>query len=775
MHTLAGVLLTRISTRFARQAQGTPRMRSPGARAGGLVLASAALSFGLLNPFVRAAEADSLQPAASRPRVVLVLSGGGARGLAHIGVLKVLRDLRVPVDLIVATSMGSIVGGAYAAGHTPESMEQLVRTVDWNQMFADRAPRGYLSFRRKEDDLRFIGKSELGLKRDGVVLPRGAFGAQNLEEFLRLVARPASDARHLDELPIPLRAVATDLVTGELVVLRDVSLSMAMRASMSIPGAFAPTDIDGWLLGDGGLTRNLPVEVAREMAPDVIIAVNVGTPLLPRDGLASAFGVAQQMINILTEQNVAASIAALRPADVLISPDLKGYSFVDFEQHDALIARGEEAARKLAPRLQTLAVDEREYRAWETVRVRRPSLSNERVAVIQTRGAVRTNPEALEREIRDRTGVAIGRQVTDEQLVEASRVLYGMGEFERADVHAEVREGRKLVLVDVEEKAWGPDYLRIGGRAVSDLHTDARFSITLQHTRTWLNDWGAEWRNEIQLGDVRRFATSLYQPLGPGSPWFVEPRIETTESDSDIFGVGNRRTDRVLHARTGVGADFGVRLGDIGVARLGLGREWYRSTPVISSRIESGINDSANYARMGVAFDTLDDANFPRYGYLVDAVAGHTRYSSSDSAVQTYAATALLPFTWGRLTLLGLAGVARSPGDRGGFSLGGFLNLSGTPLGAISGSQAAIVAGVAYYRMGDLSRVLGRNWYAGMSLEAGNAWARREDMHFSDVRKAGSLFVGLDSVIGPLYLGWGKTFGGDSAVYLFLGRPTDRN
>ena len=288
---------------------------------------------------------------AIRPRVALVLSGGGARGLAHIGVLKVLRELRVPVDVIVATSMGSIVGGAYAAGHTPETMEALVNGADWDEMFADRAPREYLSFRRKEDDLRFIGKGEFGIKRDGIVFPRGALGAQNLEEFLRLVSKPASDARHLDLLPIPLRAIATDLVTGRLVVLSDVPLSTAMRASMSVPGVLAPTNIDGWLLGDGGLTRNLPVEVAQDLASDVIIAVNVGTPLLARESLGSAFGVAQQMINILTEQNVATSIATLKPADILISPDLRGYTFFDFERGAEMIARGEAAAKAALPQI----------------------------------------------------------------------------------------------------------------------------------------------------------------------------------------------------------------------------------------------------------------------------------------------------------------------------------------------------------------------------------------------------------------------------------------
>jgi NTE family protein len=191
-------------------------------------------------------------------------------------------------------------------------------------MFSDRAPREHLHFRRKEEDLRLIGKSELGIKRDGIVFPRGAVGAQNLEEFLRTLSRPAAGARTLNDLPILFRAVATDLETGQQVVLSDVSLPVAMRASMSVPGAFAPTEVDGRLLADGGLSRNLPVEVAREMGADVIIAVNVGTPLSPRAALSSAFGVAQQMINILTEQNVGISIAAPPSGDVLISPDLAG-------------------------------------------------------------------------------------------------------------------------------------------------------------------------------------------------------------------------------------------------------------------------------------------------------------------------------------------------------------------------------------------------------------------------------------------------------------------
>ena len=720
--------------------------------------------------------AATSEPApAARPRTALVLSGGGARGLSHIGVLKVLRDMRVPVDVIVATSMGSIVGGAYAGGRTPEEMEELVATADWTLMFSDRPPRETLSFRRKEDDLRFIGKSELGLKREGVVFPRGAFGAQNLEEFLRLVARPASDVRHLDQLAIPLRAVATDLVTGEQVVLRDVTLAVAMRASMSIPGAFAPTNVDGRLLADGGLARNLPIEVARDMGVDLIIAVNVGTPLLPRDALGSAFGVAQQMINILTEQNVAISLAALRPTDILISPDLTGVSFVDFERGTDLIARGEVAARAVAAKLAPLALSERDYEMWEFRRTRHPVAYDQAIAELRVEGAKRTNPEALKREVTERAGVIAGEPTSDEDLVLASQVLYGTGEFERADVRAEFEQGRKFVVIDVDEKPWGPNYLRIGTRAVSDFHTDARFSITLQHTRTWVNSWGAEWRNEVQVGDVRRFSTSFYQPLGVGSFWFVEPLLETSQSDSDIYADLNRRTDRITNATTGAYAALGRRLGNIGVARLTTGYERYRSTPIISSSTEGTIKDRGKFARLSATFDTLDDANFPRRGYLVNMGTSAIWYSSEPGPpVQSYYVQALLPVTYGRLTLLGLAGAVHSRDDRGKVALGGFLNLSGTPIGAVAGSQGALVSGLAYYRLGELPRAVGTNWYGGMSLEAGNAWKRRSDVSFGDLRKAMSLFLGLDTIIGPMYLGWGKTFGGDTAIYFFLGRPTDQ-
>jgi NTE family protein len=243
----------------------------------------------------------------------------------------------------------------------------------------------------------------------------------------------------------------------------------------------------------------------------------------------------------------------------------------------------------------------------------------------------------------------------------------------------------------------------------------------------------------------------------------------------DVFGSGFRRTDRVTTSANTAFGGLGVRLGNNAVARMHAGYERTRSTPAISSRLEETIRDDDRFLRVSATYDTLDDANFPRRGVLVNGFAARHRFdSAADAPVTSYVAEGLFPVTFGRLTFLGLATTGHSLDDRGGFGLGGFLNLSGTPAGAISGSHLVAGALLAYYRMGELPRAAGRSWYAGASVEAGNAWARRSDASLRDLRKAGSVFLGLDTVIGAMYIGYGRTAGGESSAYLFLGRPADR-
>ena len=286
-----------------------------------------------------AAAVAPIAPAA-RPRIALVLSGGGARGFAHIGVLRALRAQRIPVDMVVGTSMGSVVGGAYAAGASIADLEKMARQTDWDRVVADRPAREDLEFRRREEDVLLPSRIEFGVTGDGVSLPPSAAGNAALERTISRLLPAGTRDRPVSQLALPFRSVASDLVTGNQVDLIDTPLFLTMRASLAVPGVFAPVRVNGRLVVDGGLVRNLPVDLALKMGADIIIAVNVGTPLAPEKNLGSAFGVAQQMINILTEQNVQRSVKELRAQDILIAPPLNGVGFLEFRSAGAGAAHG---------------------------------------------------------------------------------------------------------------------------------------------------------------------------------------------------------------------------------------------------------------------------------------------------------------------------------------------------------------------------------------------------------------------------------------------------
>src|SRR6186713_987586 len=298
---------------------------------------------------------------ASRPRIGLVLSGGGARGAAHIGVLKVLEENHVPIDAIAGTSMGAVVGGLYASGLSAADIERIMTSVDWEDAFRDRPARKDLNFRRKLEDQNFLVKFPLGLKSRRFRLPRGLVQGQKLTQILRSLTLPVSQVQSFDDLAIRFRAIATDIVTGDRVVLDHGDLTTAMRASLSAPGVFSPVDSEGRMLVDGGLSSNLPVDVAREMGVDILIVVDCGFPLLERGKLDSVATVSNQMLAILIRHNTAEQRKTLKDSDVLIDPALGDFSSLDFSQHAKAMRLGEEAARGQTQRLSALSVPPEEF------------------------------------------------------------------------------------------------------------------------------------------------------------------------------------------------------------------------------------------------------------------------------------------------------------------------------------------------------------------------------------------------------------------------------
>ena len=344
----------------------------------------------LLGSMVHAAETD-------RPRIGLVLGGGGARGAAHIGVLEVLDKLRVPVDCVAGTSMGALVSGAFASGLSPSAMRKELAKADWNDMFQDNLPYSEINYRNKSISKRFMPGSEIGVNSKGVAYQGGVVAGQKIKLFFNRLVNSDLGERDIESLPLPLSILATDIGTGERVVLREGSLTKAMRASMSVPGLMAPVDHQGRKLVDGGLVDNLPIDEARERCQaDVVIVVNVGSPLMRAEEVGSLLTVSVQMVNILTEQNVSRSLARLKPTDIYIKPDLSGITAGDFQRSSETADRGKAATELLADRLKAFSVSEESYSAWVSkmnyIRPEPPVVDE-----IEIAGTKSVNPAAIER------------------------------------------------------------------------------------------------------------------------------------------------------------------------------------------------------------------------------------------------------------------------------------------------------------------------------------------------------------------------------------------
>jgi NTE family protein len=715
--------------------------------------------------------ASAQAPEAKRPRICLVLSGGGARGAAHVGVLKVLEELRVPIDCVAGTSMGSIVGGAFATGVTVAEMAETLGEMSTERLFKEKPPRQERSIRRKADDFTILFTPEIGLRDGEFQLPKGIVSGVQLETVLRALAR-AQGYRNFDELPIPFRAVATDLVTGKPVVFSRGELANVMRASMSVPGLIDPAEIDGKLLVDGGLTDNLPVNVARAMGADVVIAVNLGTPLMKRDQLNSIFGVTGQMINILTEQNVQASLASLKPTDILILPELGDFSAGDFDHLLTTIPIGEAAARKAADRLSALSLPPAEYAALRKrqLAVAAPDLGP--VDEIRFPGLTRVNPAVLEAEMETRPGQPIDQRTLDRDM----QRIYGTDDFEHVNYRIVEETGKRVLSVDAIEKSWGPNYLRFGLGLSSDFAGDAYYNLLASYRRTWLNSLGAEWRTDFQVGRTSRLLTEFYQPLDVRQYFFVAPYAEVERRQLAIFNNDERLA--IFDLRYGrVGFDLGSQFTRYGELRLGLLWGSVRaSVDTGPSSLEPDPNKADQAAIRGrLFFDQLDNANFPRSGYsgtadifssqtALGATANYTKWTVDGTAAHSFGDHT---FNVG-LRLGGKIGSDPLPAyDQ--FNWGGFLQQSGYRTGALLGESIAFGRLVYLNRLARFTLIPGI--YAGLSLEAGRVGQPLIPGNQTGTLLSAAAFLGLDSPIGPVYLGYGHTGNGFGSFYFYLGRP----
>ena len=705
----------------------------------------------------------------SRPKVALVLSGGGARGFAHIGVLRVLQREHIPVDIVVGTSMGSVIGGAWAAGASLHDLEHMATRTDWDSVVADRPARDELSYRRRDEDLLLPSRIEFGLSAKGVQGPPAAASNAALEMALDRLLPAGTRNLPVSQLPLQFRSVASDLLTGQLVVLDNTPLFQTMRASLAVPGVFAPVRIKDHLVVDGGLVRNLPVDMARAMGADIVIAVNVGTPLAPERELGSALGVANQMLQILTEQNVQRSLSELRKDDILIAPQLDGVSFLDFSTAGKAIAAGEAAARALLPRLSALAIPAAEYEGRESLRLAAPAAADQpvRLARVQIQGSRDINPDVLVRQ----SGLEPGTPTTREQVRQAAVQLYGRGDMARVETDIDDVDNERTVTIRTTEAEWARSRMRVGLELASDFRDSNDFAIKVMHVRSSLNAWGAELRTEGRLGNERGLGLQWWQPLGAGAPWYVMPSAQVGKVAGDIFERG-RRAARVSYSASAASFAVGRQFGNWGDLSFGVSHRAYSRRPLIpdvDGAPAQRAHDTSNFIRFRI--DTLDSLAFPTRGLLLAIGRERTLGSGASvgAAAANWSASVLQAFrldNWaGHLSLEW----ARAQAGTSPVSLGGFLRLSGTQANSVQDPTVVLGRMVLARRIASLPSAFGGTLRAGFSLEAGGGFDRGSDALGRNLKQAGSAFLSVETRFGPLFLALGATRNGDQTMYLFLG------
>jgi NTE family protein len=705
------------------------------------------------------------------PRLALVLSGGGARGFAHAGVLKVLEELKVKPDLIVGTSMGSIVGGLYATGWSPEEIAAFAVETDLKSMFSDRVERTDKIFRRRTDDRPFLIPAKLRLKGWKPWIPPGILGAQRIGLLLEGLEATSTGARDFDAFPIPYRAVAADLQTGEAVVLGDGSLATAMRASMSIAGAFAPVELGGRKLVDGGAVANLPVAVAQQLGAQRIIAVDITSPLESTEEAGSFLSVVSQNSGFLTVANRLQDVARLRPGDVYIRPDLGDLTFTSFDRAAEAVAIGEAAARALLEQLRPLATDAATWEAFQAAHHRRPQEETS-VDQIVLESTAPVDPAIARRQLEIPAGEPLDPAALSRQVLR----LYGLDYY--APIRATFDRDRNwgVLALDLPRKPYGRDALQFGVSFEDDFEGNANYSIAVRHQMIPANRLAGEWRNVLQLGTRSEFSSGFYQPIEAGLHWFVEPEVRFKEINQRIWFDGDPVAE--YRVTTADGAVSGGRtLGDWGELRAGLFRSHEKANQSVGFQVfpDEDLTLTGVAARFRV--DTQDSTLFPRAGTQVDVRYDHAfSVQGSDEDAMRYAAEVEHSWSFGRNTITAGAegGVSLNESSTplgNAFFLGGFRRLSGLGTDELIGSRGG-VARLDYYRqllrldLGALSSKV----YAGLTLEAGNCYSETDPVTWESLRWGGAVYLGAETVLGPAFFSWGYTDPSRKRFYLIVGQ-----
>ncbi len=708
-----------------------------------------------------------------RPRIGLALSGGGARGASHIGVLKVLERERIPIDYIAGTSMGAIVGGMYASGMSPEEIEAQLVAVDWDDVFVDKVDRKHRSFRRKTDDRLWLIARKLGFNDGKITLPPGLVQGQKINQLLISLTLTVADIDNFDDLAIPFRAVAADIQTGEKVVLGAGNLAKAIRASMSIPALMAPVPWGERNLVDGGIASNLPIDVVRGMGADIVIAVDISTPLSEEDVATSLLSVTEQLTGFLTRRNTEAEIATLAAHDILLVPDLGDIGSGDFDRLADAIPTGIASAEAHLTELRRHSLDELVFAEHVALR-QMPESEPPVIEFVRFENETRIADEFLFGRLRaSQLGETItGRPLDVERLERGIDELYGLEIFSHIVYEVVQEDGKHGLQIRALRRSWGPNYLQLGVKWNTSFNGEGIFNFSASLLKTEMNSWNGEWRTAVSIGEEPGILTDFYQPLGKLGRWFAGTRASVEQFNVNQFEEGS--ADIVEQARItqlAASAYAGREFGTWGRGSL----SYTRGTGDRKIRIgdPSTPDQDFDVGELSAVLeaDRLDDLYFPSHGYFLSAAyrINRTEYGASRDYDQALFA-ARFAATRGKNTLnfavdYRTTTSGQAPPERR-FRVGGLFNLSGYEFNQLSGQHYGRLVGQFRRQFWDAGFA---DVYYGTSLEYGNVWESRSDVDFDDGIFAGSIFLGANTMIGPVFLGYGVAEGGADSFYLYVG------
>ncbi|MCZ6659202.1 MAG: patatin-like phospholipase family protein [Gammaproteobacteria bacterium] len=704
-----------------------------------------------------------------RPKIGLVLGGGGARGAAHIGVIKRLEELNIPVDYVAGTSMGSLVGALYATGMNADELDRTIRSLEWADLFNDNVRRTDRPFRRKRDDDLSLFGPKFGVGRDSTLLPRGAISGQKISFLFESLVHDRVQVDDFDDLPVPFRAVAADIATGRVVVLDSGNLALAMRSSMSVPGVFDPVELNGHLLVDGGIVNNVPVDVVRTMGADRLIVVDVGSPLTPRDELNNLLSVLGQMTGMLIRNNVEAQLATLKQGDLLIRPDLVNVTSTDFAKSSQAIDIGYRAADELSESLASFSVSTAEHQAHR-LRIESCTASSNVIQFVRLNNQSRFSDSLILARLRIEEGQPLNVDLLEEDIQQ----IYALGFLELVRYEVITENGQTGVVVHVTQDARGTAFAQLGLDYSGD-QRNSQLNVRLSYLKTDLDELGSELRVLTQFGNDPGLMTEIYKPLSTQRRWIINPKLFASRSDVTTYDSSGNALQTFQIDEVGGSARLMREIGNYAAVFVGVERASGAVDIETGDPTFRNVNFNDGGFLAGIQWDRMDDFYLPYSGVFVDA-----RYSWSDERLgadleyEQVRVDAGIAKSFGRHTVIGLARYATTLDNDAPvyrlFRAGGFARLTGFNDDELVGQ---------HFAMGLLSHryEIGRNgfWpaYVGTSIEYGNVADFRNEL-FDDAVFSGSAYLGYRSPIGPLNVGYGFIEGGRERFFVRIGNVFGR-